>query len=146
MTSHASGEEAVGAIFDRSRGKAKRDEDINEGPSDRSNKKKNQKGCGGSLVATVERKVGRAAAEGNTDHFNKLLDWPCPNHAFPIKHIYKDCSLMKRFFTGGSKKWEQKKKPEAEADDAEEKDGGFPSPDGCLMIFGGSKAYDSKCR
>ena len=41
MTSHASGEEAVGAIFDRSRGKAKWDEDANEGPSDHLNKKKN---------------------------------------------------------------------------------------------------------
>ena len=43
VTSHASGEEAVGAIFDRSRGKAKRDKDANEGPFDRSNKKKNRK-------------------------------------------------------------------------------------------------------
>jgi len=39
----SSGEEAVGAIFDRSKGKAKRNEDADEGPSDRSNKKKNQK-------------------------------------------------------------------------------------------------------
>ena len=31
-------------------------------------------------------------------------------------------------------------------DDAEEKDDGFPTLDGCLMIFGGSVAYDSKCR
>ena len=60
--------------------------------------------------------------------------------------MYKDCSLMKCFFTDGSKKWEQKKKPEVEADDAREKDGGFPSPDGCLMIFGGLKAYGSKHR
>ena len=30
--------------------------------------------------------------------------------------------------------------------DAEEKDDGFPMPDGCLMIFGGSAAYDSKRR
>ena len=53
---------------------------------------------------------------------------------------------MKRFFTGGSKKWEQKKKPEVEADDAGEKDVDFLSPDGYLMIFGGPKAYNSKCR
>ena len=53
---------------------------------------------------------------------------------------------MKRFFTGGSKKWEQKKKLEAEADAAEEKDGGFPSLDGYLMIFGGPEAYGSKRR
>ena len=51
---------------------------------------------------------------------------------------------MKRFFTGGSKKWEQKKKPEAEADDAREKDGDFLWPDGHLMIFGGPEAYGSK--
>ena len=31
------------------------------------------------------------------------------------------------------------------ADDAEEKDNGFPTSDDCLMIFGGSAAYDSKC-
>ena len=60
--------------------------------------------------------------------------------------MYKDCSLMKRFLTDGSKKWEQKKKPEAQADDAGEKDGGFPSPDGCLMILGGLEAYGSKRR
>ncbi|XP_066320675.1 uncharacterized protein [Miscanthus floridulus] len=60
--------------------------------------------------------------------------------------MYKDCSLMKCFFTGGSKKWEQKKKPEAEANDAREKDGSFPSPDGYLMIFNGPEAYGSKRR
>ena len=42
MTSHASGEEAVGAIFDRPKGKPKRDEDAGEGTSNRSNKKKNK--------------------------------------------------------------------------------------------------------
>ena len=122
-TSHASNEEAVGAIFYRSKDKANRDEDADEGPSDHSNKKKNKKGHGGSLVAVAERKVGRATAKGTPDHFDKLLEGPCLNHTFPIKHMYKDCSLMKRFFIGGSKKWEQKKKPKAEADDAEEKDG-----------------------
>ena len=83
-------------------------------------------------------------AKGTPDHFDKLLEGPCPNHAFPIKHMYKDCSLMKHFITGGSKKWEQKKKPEAEADDAGERDDGFPLPDGCLMLFGGPEAYGSR--
>ena len=90
-------------------------------------------------MATTERKAGRASTEGNPDHFDKLLEGLCPNHAFPIKHMYKDCSLMKCFFTGGSKKWEQKKKPEAEADDAGEKDDGFPLLDGCVMIFMGQR-------
>ena len=31
-------------------------------------------------------------------------------------------------------------------DDAKGKDDGFPTLDGCLMIFGGSDAYDSKRR
>ena len=41
-TIHASGEEAVGEIFDRPKGKAKRDEDTGEGTSNRPNKKKNK--------------------------------------------------------------------------------------------------------
>ena len=38
-TSHASGEEAVWVIFDRLKGKAKRDEDASEGASNRPNNK-----------------------------------------------------------------------------------------------------------
>ena len=76
-------------------------------------------------MAAAEQKASRVPAEGTPDHFDKLLEGPCPNHTFPVKHMYKDCSLMKRFFTGGSKKWEKKKKPEAKADDAGEKEGVF---------------------
>jgi hypothetical protein len=42
-TSHASGEEAVGVIFDRARGKAKLDEDVSEGASNCSKNKKRSK-------------------------------------------------------------------------------------------------------
>jgi ribose 5-phosphate isomerase len=42
-TSQASSEEVVGAIFNRARGKAKRDEDANEDASNRSKKKKRSK-------------------------------------------------------------------------------------------------------
>ena len=41
-TGHASGKEAVGAIFDRLKGKAKRDEDAGEGTSNHPSKKKNK--------------------------------------------------------------------------------------------------------
>ena len=41
-TSHASGEEAVRAIFDHLKGKAKRDKDASEGTSNCPNKKKNK--------------------------------------------------------------------------------------------------------
>ena len=55
-TSHASNEEAIGAIFDRLKGKAKRDEDTGEGASNRPSKKKNKQRHEGSLVAAVDRK------------------------------------------------------------------------------------------
>ena len=42
-TSHASGEEAVGAIFDRLEGKARRDEGAGKGTSNRFAKRKNKK-------------------------------------------------------------------------------------------------------
>ena len=51
-TSHASGEEAAGAIFDCPKGKAKRDEDAGEGASNRPNKKNKQR-CEGSPSSWV---------------------------------------------------------------------------------------------
>ena len=75
-----------------------------------------------------------------------MLSGPCLNHAFPIKHLYKDCALMKRFLSRGSNKGEHGKDPDPTIDETEGKDDGFPTPDGCLMIFGGLAAYDSKCR
>ena len=53
---------------------------------------------------------------------------------------------MKRFLSRGSNKGEHRGDPKPTADDVEEKDGGFPTLDGCPMIFGGSVAYDSKRR
>ena len=53
---------------------------------------------------------------------------------------------MKQFLSGGSNKREHGKDPDPTIDDVEGKDDGFLTLDGCLMIFGGSTAYDSKCR
>jgi hypothetical protein len=55
-------------------------------------------------------------------------------------------ALVKRFLSGGSKNRDQRRKPEPMVDNAKEMDGGFPTTDGCLMIFGGTAAYDSKHR
>ena len=51
---------------------------------------------------------------------------------------------MKWFLSGGSNKGEHRGDPKPAVDDAERKNGGFPTLDGYLMIFGGSVAYDSK--
>ena len=146
-TSHALGEEAVGAIFDRLEGKARRDEGVGEGTSNRSAKRKNKKQQReDSLMAAADRKGGRKPKEGTLNHFEKLLQGPWPNHAFPVKHLLKDCSLMRRFLSEGSNKGEHGKDPDPTMEDTEGKDGGFPTLDGCLMIFGGTVSYLSKCR
>jgi hypothetical protein len=72
-TSHASGKKVVGAMFNL------RHRD--------------------SLMAAAEQKGKRTLAEGTPDHFEKLLEGPCLNHSYPIKHLYKDCSLMKWFLS-----------------------------------------------
>ena len=97
-------------------------------------------------MAAADRKGGQKPAEGTLNHFEKLLEGPCLNHAFLVKHMLKDCGLMRRFLSRGSNKGEQGKDPAPTADDAEEKYDGFPRSNGCLMIFGGSAAYDSKHR
>ena len=51
---------------------------------------------------------------------------------------------MRWFLFGGSNKGELGKDSAPTTDNAEEKDDGFPTLDGCLMIFGGSASYDSK--
>ena len=80
--------------------------------------------------------------EGTLNHFKKMLEGLCPNHAFPVKHLLKDYGLMRKFLAKSTNKGEQGKEPAPAADDTEEKDDGFPTPNGCLMIFRGSAAYD----
>ena len=95
-------------------------------------------------MVAVDRKGGRKPMEGTPNHFEKLLEGSCPNHAFPVKHLLKDYSLMRWFLSRGSNKGEHRKDPNPTTNDAKEKDDGFPTLDGCFMIFGGSKARDSK--
>ena len=106
-TSHTSGEEAVGVIFDRLEGKARRDEGAGEGTSNHSAKRKNKKQRHeDSLVATADHKGGSKPMEGAPNHFKKMLEGPCPNHAFPVKHPLKDCRLMQKFLSRSSNKGE----------------------------------------
>ena len=43
--------------------------------------------------------------QGLLDHFNDLMESPCTNHAYPVKHLYKDYELLKRLLrqAGGPK-------------------------------------------
>ena len=49
-----------------------------------------------ALVAVADR-TGKQPQQGLPDHFNKLMDSPCTNHAYPVKHLNKDCELLKHF-------------------------------------------------
>jgi hypothetical protein len=135
----------VGAIFDYARGKAKQDGDTSEGAFNRSKKKKRGKPRSeDSLMAAAKHKGKKASTKGALDHFKKMLEGPYPNHAYPVKHAYKDYGLMKKFLFGGSKKRDGKRKPNPLEDDAKEKQDAFPEEANYLMIFGGPMAYDSQ--
>ena len=99
-TNHASGEEAVGAVFSggRDRGKAKH-EDQDKGPSTqrgKKNKKDRHRPAYPALVAIADR-AGKQPQQGQPDHFDKLMESPCTNHGYPVKHLYKDCEPLKCF-------------------------------------------------
>jgi hypothetical protein len=40
-----------------------------------------------------------------TNHFRRLLEEACPNHAYPIRHKLKDHDMMRSFMTLGSLTW-----------------------------------------
>jgi hypothetical protein len=40
-----------------------------------------------------------------TDHFKRLLEEACPNHAYPVRYKFKDCGMMRSFMTSGSITW-----------------------------------------
>ena len=74
------------------------------------------------------------------------MDSPCTNHAYPVKHLYKDCELLKRFLrhAGGPKEGDGKEAA-AKKGGTTSKDGdSFPDPKECIIIFGGSDTIFSK--
>jgi hypothetical protein len=103
-SNHTDGEEAVAAMLNTPQGKGKEVMDHAEGTSSRFEKKKknDKRRCDENFVATVERKMSRP--KGNSgkpaptmDHFEKLLDAPCPHHEASVKHTLRECRLMKNY-------------------------------------------------
>jgi hypothetical protein len=104
---HADGEEAVTATLNTPQGKGKQVVDHGEGASSCfQKKKKNDKSRrDDNFVAVVERKTSRP--KGNPtkpaptkDHFERLLDAPCPHHEVPVKHTLGGCCLIKNYVKG----------------------------------------------
>jgi hypothetical protein len=87
-------EEVVAVMLNTPQGKGKQVIDHGEGTSSRFEKKKKNDKCRheDNFVAAVERKTLRP--KGNLtkpaptkDHFERLLDAPCPHHEVPVMHM-----------------------------------------------------------
>ena len=74
------------------------------------------------MVATVDH-TGKQPQQDLSAHFHELMESPCTNHAYPVKHLYKDCKLLKRLLrqAGGPK--------EEKGEEAAAKKGGVASKD-----------------
>jgi hypothetical protein len=85
---------------------------------------------GGSGVACVMTATGSSKHQARppTDHFERLLQEACPNHAYSIKQKLRDCGMMKNFMVLGSL-------TQGESDAVP-----FPEEDVVMMIYDGRPA------
>jgi hypothetical protein len=155
-TRHASGEDAVDAIFNKAKGKARVDdgEPASSRPNTDNNKKnKSRKRRNDVNVVAVADRPNNTRAKPTSDDkevpksdlFDKLCDQPCPYHGKPVNHTFRNCNTIKKILrVGGSQPPDPKGKGKAPSADQDEEQKPFPDPDGCLMIFGGPDAYGSK--
>ena len=90
--------------------------------------------------------TGKQPQQSLLDHFNKLMESPCTNHAYPIKHLYKDCELLKHFLqqAGGPKEGKGKEAIAKKGGTMGKDEYDFSNPEEYIMIFGGSDAICSK--
>jgi hypothetical protein len=137
-TSFASGEEAVGAIFDGKRGK-RTDNAPAEGSKSKELHQKNKRAKKGmkpcreareqgrdsdnaeALAVDLARRGPRAAPRG-PGVFDDMLKKPCPYHKTPVNHTLEQCDLLKWFYGRATAKDAEAKKDGGDGDA-----GGFPA-------------------
>jgi hypothetical protein len=146
-TSFASGEEAVGAIFDGKKGKRADDAPAEGSKSKELRQKNNKRGkkgkkprreaCeqghddGEALAVDPARRAPRAAPRGPRV-FDDMLQKPCPYHKTPVNHTLEQCDMLKRFYGRSAAKDDEAKKDGGDGDA-----GGFPAVENVFVIFGG---------
>jgi hypothetical protein len=81
-------------------------------------------------VMTVARS-GKRQERPLTEHFERLLEGACSNHAYPIKHKLKGCSMMKNFMTS----FTRDREPEEDPDESDAMP--FPREDVIMMVYNG---------
>jgi hypothetical protein len=147
-TSFASGEEAVGAIFDGKKGK-RSDDAPAEGSKPREPYRKDKRGKKGKKPRREAREQGR---DGNDAEalavdparrgprpaprgpgvFDDMLKKPCPYHKTPVNHTLEQCDMLKKFYGRAAAKEAEAKKDGGDGDAAS-----FPAVENVFLIFGG---------
>jgi hypothetical protein len=147
-TSFASGEEAVGAIFDGKKGK-RVDDALAEGSKSKDPQQKHKRGKKGkkpcreareqgcdddgdeALAVDPARRGPRAAPQG-PGVFDDMLKKPCPYHKMPVNHTLEQCDMLKKYYSCAAAKEGEAKKDGGDGDT-----GGFPAVENVFLIFGG---------
>jgi hypothetical protein len=85
---------------------------------------------------------GRRLTRTPSDHFNRLLEEACPNHAYPVRHKLKDCRLMRSFMTSWSLTWG------TDLDKGPDRSGTtrFPKENAVMMVFEGCPLFGGHCK
>jgi hypothetical protein len=147
-TSFASGEEAVGAIFNGKKGKR-----VDDAPAEGSKSKEPQqkhkwgkKGKkprhevreqgrdddGDEALAVDRARRGPRAAPRGPRVFDDMLKKPCIYHKTLVNHTLEQCDLLKRYYSRVVAKDGEAKKDRGDGDA-----GGFPAVENVFLIFGG---------
>jgi hypothetical protein len=148
-TSFASGEEAVGAIFDGNKGR-RVDDTPAEGSKSKELRLKNKQGKKGKKPCREVREQGRdddnvgealavdparrgpRAAPLVSGVFDDMLKKPCPYHKTPVNHTLEQYDMLKRFYGRAAAKDDEAKKDGGDGDA-----GGFLAMENVFLIFGG---------
>jgi hypothetical protein len=145
-TSFASGEEAVGSIFDGKKGK-RVDNAPAEGSKSKEPQQKNKRGkklrrevCAQgrdndedeALAFDLARRGTQAAPRG-PDVFDDMLKKPHPYHKTPVNHTLEQCDMLKKYYSRAAAKEGEAKKDGGDGDA-----GGFPVVENVFLIFRGA--------
>jgi hypothetical protein len=144
-TSFASGEEAVGAIFNNKKGKRVDDAPV-EGSKSKEPQQKHKRGkkprCearaqgrnddGDEALAIDPAQKGPRAAPQGPGVFDDMLKKSCPYHKTPANHTLEQCDMLKKYYSHAVAKDGKAKKDGGDGDA-----GGFPAVENVFLIFGG---------
>jgi hypothetical protein len=144
-TSFASGEEAVGAIFDGKKGK-RVDDAPAEGSKSKEPQQKHKRGKkprrearaqgrdddGDEALAVDPARKGPQATPRGPGVFDDMLKKSCPYHKTPVNHTLGQCDMLKKYYSRAAAKDGEAKKDGGDGDAS-----GFPAVENVFLIFGG---------